>query len=92
VIQSPCLQENNSISVQSSMAAAVAVTEQPAAASLPDHSTHSRVHARIGLLGNPSDGYNGKTISFSLANFYAEVLFRNHQHRDTTQQRSNCTA
>lgn len=33
----------------------------------------SCVCARVGLLGNPSDGYNGKTISFSLANFYAEV-------------------
>jgi hypothetical protein len=33
----------------------------------------SRVHARIGLLGNPSDGYHGKTVSFALANFYAEV-------------------
>lgn len=33
----------------------------------------SRVHARIGFLGNPSDGYYGKTISFALANFYAEV-------------------
>jgi hypothetical protein len=27
----------------------------------------------VGLLGNPSDGFYGKTISFSLANFYAEV-------------------
>jgi hypothetical protein len=32
-----------------------------------------RAHARVGFLGNPSDGYFGKTISFSLANFYAEV-------------------
>ena len=32
-----------------------------------------RVYARIGLLGNPSDSYNGKTISLSLANFFAEV-------------------
>ncbi len=57
-----------------------------------------RVHARVGLLGNPSDGYHGacktpihlclnaiscaKTckhdagISFSLANFWAEVTLR----------------
>ena len=27
-----------------------------------------------GLLGNPSDGYNGKTISFILRNFWAEVV------------------
>ena len=32
-----------------------------------------RVYARIGLLGNPSDSYYGKTISVSLANFFAEV-------------------
>jgi hypothetical protein len=32
-----------------------------------------RVHARVGFLGNPSDGFYGKTISFSLKNFYAEV-------------------
>lgn len=30
--------------------------------------------ARAGLLGNPSDGYFGKTISFSLSNFRARVL------------------
>jgi len=34
-----------------------------------------RVYARIGLLGNPSDSYYGKTISVSLANFFAEVGF-----------------
>lgn len=33
----------------------------------------SRVHARIGVLGNPSDGFYGKTISLSLENFFAEV-------------------
>ena len=33
----------------------------------------SRVHARIGLLGNPSDGFNGSCISLSLKNFHAEV-------------------
>ncbi|HTL31409.1 MAG TPA: hypothetical protein VL282_19400 [Tepidisphaeraceae bacterium] len=33
--------------------------------------THA--HARAGLVGNPSDGYFGKTISFSIRNFRAEV-------------------
>jgi glucuronokinase len=33
--------------------------------------THS--HARAGLIGNPSDGYFGKTISFIVRNFTAEV-------------------
>eukprot|EP00887_Chlorella_sp_A99_P005428 scaffold1.g5428.t1 len=36
----------------------------------------SRVFARAGLLGNPSDGYGGKTIALSLANYYAEVTLR----------------
>jgi len=33
-----------------------------------------RGYARAGLLGNPSDGYNGKTISFILRNFWADVV------------------
>ncbi len=36
--------------------------------------TRKRAYARAGLLGNPSDGYNGKTISFSIRNFWAEVV------------------
>lgn len=32
-----------------------------------------RSYARAGLLGNPSDGYFGKTVSFSFRNFWAEV-------------------
>jgi glucuronokinase len=31
-------------------------------------------YARAGFLGNPSDGYFGKTISFALSNFRARVL------------------
>ncbi|KAL6781998.1 CGL118 [Auxenochlorella protothecoides x Auxenochlorella symbiontica] len=34
--------------------------------------TH-RVHARAGLLGNPSDGFQGAVIAVSVANFWAEV-------------------
>jgi glucuronokinase len=33
-----------------------------------------RAYARAGLLGNPSDGYNGKTISFIVRNFWAEAV------------------
>jgi glucuronokinase len=33
----------------------------------------ARSHARAGLIGNPSDGYFGKTISFLVRNFTAEV-------------------
>ncbi|KAL5793268.1 hypothetical protein ACOSP7_001862 [Xanthoceras sorbifolium] len=32
-----------------------------------------KVYARVGLLGNPSDVYFGRTISFSLGNFWATV-------------------
>jgi glucuronokinase len=33
-----------------------------------------RAFARAGLVGNPSDGYYGKTISISVRNLYAEVV------------------
>ena len=31
-------------------------------------------YSRAGFLGNPSDGYFGKTIAFAMANFRARVL------------------
>lgn len=31
------------------------------------------LHFRIGLVGNPSDGYYGKTISMTISNFWADV-------------------
>ncbi len=34
----------------------------------------SKAYPRVGLIGNPSDGYNGKTISFVFTNFKAEVV------------------
>jgi glucuronokinase len=33
-----------------------------------------RAYARAGLVGNPSDGYNGKTISIIVRNLWAEVV------------------
>jgi glucuronokinase len=36
--------------------------------------TRRRAFARAGLVGNPSDGYHGKTISVSVRNFWAEVV------------------
>ena len=33
----------------------------------------TRSYARAGLVGNPSDGYFGKTVSFTFRNFWAEV-------------------
>ena len=32
-----------------------------------------RAYARVGLMGNPSDGFHGKTISLSISNFWAEA-------------------
>ena len=34
---------------------------------------HAKAHPRAGLIGNPSDGYFGKTIAFTFSNFAAEV-------------------
>ncbi|MBN1845502.1 MAG: hypothetical protein JW810_07445 [Sedimentisphaerales bacterium] len=34
----------------------------------------TKAYPRVGLIGNPSDGYFGKTISFVLGNFRAEVV------------------
>ena len=34
----------------------------------------NRVFARAGLIGNPSDGYNGKTITVIVKNFYAQII------------------
>jgi glucuronokinase len=34
----------------------------------------TKAYPRVGLIGNPSDGYFGKTISFAFSNFYAEVV------------------
>ncbi len=33
-----------------------------------------RSYARVGFVGNPSDGYNGKTIAFTIGDYCAEVL------------------
>jgi len=39
-----------------------------------------KAHARAGLVGNPSDGYFGKTISFSIRNFTAQVMLWESPH------------
>ncbi|KAK7156373.1 hypothetical protein R3I94_006438 [Phoxinus phoxinus] len=38
-----------------------------------------RSYARVGLMGNPSDGFNGKTIAMTIANFWAEVTLMESQ-------------
>lgn len=55
------------------MATAAVAPEQRVATQLEQSPIVSRVYARVGLLGNPSDGFFGKTISFSLANYHAQV-------------------
>ena len=40
----------------------------------------TRSFARAGLAGNPSDGYFGKTISFTMKNFFAEVVIYRSQY------------
>ncbi|MFO7957796.1 MAG: GHMP kinase [Candidatus Brocadiia bacterium] len=32
-----------------------------------------RAYARLGFVGNPSDGYHGKTIAFTIGDFFAEA-------------------
>lgn len=46
---------------------------EPAVQHLPDGTIVSKVYARIGLLGNPSDGYGGKVLALSLKNFSAQI-------------------
>lgn len=41
-----------------------------------DNVIQHKAYARVGFLGNPSDVYHGKTIAFSLSNFYATVHLR----------------
>jgi len=36
----------------------------------------AKAHPRAALIGNPSDGYHGKTIAFVFDNFSAEVIIR----------------
>jgi glucuronokinase len=39
-----------------------------------------RSYPRAGLIGNPSDGYNGKTIAFTFSNFFAEIVLYESAH------------
>ena len=34
---------------------------------------HRKAHARVGIMGNPSDGFNGKTVAATITNFWAEA-------------------
>lgn len=41
----------------------------------PDARSHvrTRTYARVGLIGNPSDGFHGKTVAVTIQNFWASV-------------------
>ncbi|RLN23770.1 glucuronokinase 1-like [Panicum miliaceum] len=61
-----------------------------AAATEVEMALERRAYARVGLLGNPSDVYNGKALSFTIADFSAtvrlrpspELLIQPHPHHD----------
>ncbi|KAI9493647.1 ribosomal protein S5 domain 2-type protein, partial [Zychaea mexicana] len=41
-----------------------------------------RAYARVGLMGNPSDGFYGKTMSLLISNFWAQVTLIPHDHSE----------
>eukprot|EP01031_Cornospumella_fuschlensis_P035351 gene35351-42840_t len=51
-------------------------------APVPSHPTtiHAQCYARVGFMGNPSDNFEGKTMSFTLRNFAAHVFLTPHSH------------
>jgi hypothetical protein len=49
--------------------------------SLPKH-VSTICPARIGFMGNPSDGFNGRTLSFLIDNFCAQVDIIEHAHKN----------
>ncbi|XP_036393195.1 glucuronokinase with putative uridyl pyrophosphorylase [Megalops cyprinoides] len=46
---------------------------------LPGKPIVCRSYARVGLMGNPSDGFHGKTIAMTISNFWAEVTLTESQ-------------
>jgi glucuronokinase len=52
---------------------------------------HEKAYARAGLIGNPSDGYFGKTISFRIKNHFAEVtLYESPEIEILPNERDHC--
>jgi len=56
-----------------------------------DGMVRSRAYSRAGLVGNPSDGYFGKTISFTFSEFYAEVVLYESAHIELLPNRRDRT-
>ena len=66
--------EDLAANYRSYLGLAAPTTSAPSArASTLPAPTICRAHARVGVMGNPSDGFFGKTISLSIANYWAEV-------------------
>ena len=69
---------------------------KPTTMSEPSSPIGHRAFARVGFLGNPSDVYFGRAISFSVANFFASVhlqpsddlVIRPHRTHDLANFRS----
>lgn len=51
----------------------------------------ARAYARAGLLGNPSDGYFGKTIAISIRNFFAYVELNESEQLEIEAQEQDRT-
>ena len=70
--------------------------EYPQTMAEPSSPIEHRAYARVGFLGNPSDVYFGRAISFSVANFFASVhlqpsddlVIRPHRTHDLANFRS----
>ena len=48
-----------------------------------------KAFARAGLIGNPSDGYNGKTISVIVRNYWAQVTLYEWDHLEIVPSRND---
>lgn len=48
-----------------------------------------RAYARVGLMGNPSDGYHGKTLSFTFDEFFARVVIYPWEHLEIVFSRQD---
>jgi hypothetical protein len=40
---------------------------------VPSTAIHTKAHARVGIMGNPSDGFFGKTVAATIEGFWAEA-------------------
>ncbi|KAJ3099308.1 hypothetical protein HDU97_003282 [Phlyctochytrium planicorne] len=49
------------------------LSQTPIASTPPEPALTVQANARVGLMGNPSDGFFGKTLSLLISNFWAQV-------------------